>query len=299
MGGVLSAIRQVEILGPGAGSLAAVRTWWLEPVNGCSSLQDLCGSSVAAKRLEEGLNDASHAYNPDSHGYSREFQELFERYLKFACACVSNTSRCSDFAKPIWLDWIDQTAEALRVWRGQISAMAGRRLREEFETMAWEAGIAQIQAGRSRVAHRIWRECAQRVLDAAKTKSLALQLATKDFQLAVDLAAIIGVAAPSAPTPFDDDGELRRFLDRWWTEIADPAIDQLYWDAQLPFLSRARNQPLRQLTPNEKKALTQLIESANHGGRPAFNEVHKLSLTHAAAFDEILATRGHDRGGRR
>jgi hypothetical protein len=281
MAGVLSELRQLEILGPGAGSLAAVKAWWLEPVHGRSSLQDLCGSSVAATHLEQGLNEASHAY--------RKYPELIGGYLKFAGACVLNTSRCGDFAMPIWLDWIDQTAEAVRVWHGQISAMAGQRLREEFETMAWEAGIAQIRAGRSRVAHRIWRESGQRVLDAANAKSLAIQLATRDFELAADLAAMIGVASPNAPMAFDDDGELMRSLDRWWAEIAEPAIDRLYWDAQLPFLSRARNQPLRELTPNEKKALTQLIVSANIGGRPAFNIVHKLSLTHAAVFDEILA----------
>jgi hypothetical protein len=283
MATVLSAIHQVEVLGPGPGSLVEVKAWWLEPINGHSSLEEICGATVAGKRLEEGLIEASHAY--------RQFPELIARYLRFACACVSNTTRCGDFAKPIWLDWIDHTSEALRIWRGQLSAMATQQLRDEFETMAWEAGIAQIQAGRPRVAGRIWRESAQRIAGAASTKAEALRLTTEDFQLAVSLAAIICVAFPTAPTGSADTQDLGRSLDRWWAEIAEPALDRLFWDAQLPFLKRARGQPLRQLTPSEKKTLTQLIESANQGGRPAFNQVHRLSLTHIAAVDEIFATK--------
>lgn len=290
MSAVLSAIQQVEVLCPGADSLVVVKAWWLEPVNGSSSLHETCGSSLAARRLAAGLVDASHAY--------KNFPDLIRRYLKFACACVSNTTRCGDFAKPIWLDWIDHTSEALRTWRGQLSAMPTQQLRDEFKAMAWEAGIAQIQAGRPRVAGRIWQESAQRIAEAASTKSEALRLATEDFQLAVNLAAIIGVAGPAMPKVSADTEDLGRALDRWWTEIADPALDRVFWDAQLPFLSRSRNQPVRQLTPGEKKALTQLIESANQGGRPAFNQFHRLSLTHIAAFDEIVATtRKRDRQG--
>jgi hypothetical protein len=117
-------------------------------------------------------------------------------------------------------------------------------------------------------------------------------MASEEFGIAVDLAALVGIEGPAAPEALEDTGQVKRSLDRWWAEMADPALDRLFWDAHLPFLKSARNRPLRPLAPHEKKALTQLVNSAEEGGRPTFNEAHKLSLAHAAVFQEILAAKG-------
>jgi hypothetical protein len=169
--------------------------------------------------------------------------------------------------------------------------MGTERLKKDLREKAWADGIAQIRAGRSRVALRIWRDSAARILEAADARCTALGMATEEFQLAFNLSVTINVRAPEEPAdPADVEG-WRLSLDQWWAEVADPVLNRLFWDAHLPFLNRARYQPSRQLAADEKRTLTQLINSGVGGNSPSFKETLKLSLTHANAFAEILALR--------
>jgi hypothetical protein len=171
--------------------------------------------------------------------------------------------------------------------------MSQEKTREEFREISWAVGVSHIRAGRPRVAKRRWAEDAQRIVDVAREKSAAARAAEEDLQLAIELAARIGIEGPAVSDVLITAEETRASLDRWWGDIGDPALVQLFWDAQLPFLQRARHHPTRPLSGSEKRALTQLIDSATRAERPSFNEIHKLSLTHAAVFLEVMASTGN------
>lgn len=283
MSEVLSALRQLEVLCPEIGSVDPLRTWWLEPIRENCSMENICKSSVASARLAQGLEEASFAY--------RMFPDLISSYLAFAHACVSDLSPRDSFPKPLWLDWVESTSDAIREWHEKIATMNTQLMVQDFLEKAWTDGIAQIRAGRSRVALRIWRDSAARILEAADARSIALRMAAEEFQLALNLSATINVRAPEEPAdPADVEG-WRSSLDRWWAEVADPALNRLFWDAHLPFLDRARYQPTHQLAVDEKRALTQLIKSGVGGQSPSFKETLKLSQVHANAFAQILALR--------
>jgi hypothetical protein len=282
---VTAALKQAEVFGLGHGSLSPVSRWWVTPIDGRASLESICGSSVASKRLEQGLIEASRAY--------RNHPELIARYFRFACTCVSDSPRVRDFQSPIWLDWIEQTADALRVWHDSISAMPHEQMRAEFRETSWAAGISHIRLGRPRVAKRRWAEDVQRIVDVAGAKLAAMREAERDLRLAAELAARIGVEGPPVSDVLVNTDETRASLDRWWGDIGDPALAHLFWNAQLPFLQRVRHHPARPLSTSEKRALTQLIDSATRAERPSFNEIHKLSLTHAAVLLEVMASTGN------
>jgi len=284
VGAVTAALRQAEAFGLGRGSLSPVSDWWLAPLDGSTSLESVCSSSVASKRLELGLIEASRAY--------RNHPELIARYFRFAGACVSNSPRVRDFQSPIWLDWIEQTEDALRVWHDNILAMPQDQMRAEYRGTSWAVGISHIRSGRPRVAKRRWTEDAQRIFDVAGAKSAAMQEAERDLRLAAELAARIGVEGPPVSEVLVNSDETSASLDRWWGDIGDPALAVLFWNAQLPFLQRARHHPARPLSISEKRALTQLIESATRAGRPTFNEIDKVSRTHETVLMKILASAG-------
>ena len=144
MSGVLSALRQLEALGPGTGSLEVFKAWWLKPIYEHLSMDDLCSSSSAAERLARGFTEASLAYH--------EFPDLIGRYLDFVDACISGQSPRSDFPKPLWVDWIEHTVKAIREWQYQVEVLGTSEMRQELWRTAWSVGITQIRAGRSRVA---------------------------------------------------------------------------------------------------------------------------------------------------
>lgn len=281
MASVRSAIRQLEVLAPGLGSLSVLRNWWLQPITQKYSLEAICEESFAATQLEQGLNRASLAYS--------EFPALIQRYVGFARASVSNGPRVGDFAKPLWLDWIEHTAEAVNIWRVQSYAMTAIHADQEFENQAWQRAVDAIRVGRPRTAKRIWLEAAERLTESANAKALLLRKAKEEFEFAVEVAATLGAPSLLEPSEVNDGGTLLDMLRNWWLEIGDPALERLFWAAHLPTLIRARNQPLHEITRTEKAALTNLIESAKVGGRPTFNEMHRLSATHAILFDEALS----------
>ncbi len=284
MDAVTDALKQAEVFGLGSGSLASVVDWWVAPLDGHYTLQSVCVPSIASKRLEEGLIDASRAY--------RKHPELMTRYFRFACACVSDAPRTRDFQMPIWLDWIDQAADALRLWNDKVAAMPDEDMRVEFRQASWLAGIAHIRSGRPRVAKRRWIEDAQRICDAAAAKADSESAANEDVRRAAQLAATIGIEGPPVLDGYVESEEIRAALARWWDGIGDPALARLFWEAQLPFLERVRNYPSRPLSTSEKRALTQLINSATRAGMPTFNEMDKVAGTHIKVLMEMLASAG-------
>ncbi len=284
MGGVLVAIKQAEAFTEGAGCLSDVRDWWVAPIIGSSSLEFACADSCGAIRLEQGLIEATRAF--------RDHSELIRKYFRFACDCVLCRAPAPEFALPIWLDWINETAEALRLWHELSMSMPNRELTEEFRKSSWDEGLAHLRAGHARVANRTWREDSERILMAEATRTSNLLMAQEEFEHVVELAATLGLDRPTAPMAFANSQEVRRRVDQWWKDIGDPAIDRLFWLAHRDPLERAKSTWPNQLAEIEMKRVSGLLRTAAQGRRPKFNEVHQLSLTHIALFKQILSENG-------
>jgi hypothetical protein len=279
MSGVLSAVQQLELLGPGSGSLDDFRSWWVEPILENFSLELSCSSSIAATRLERGLIEASHAYC--------DFPEMIAEYINFANSCVLNGPNPGDFAKPLWLDWIEKTAEAIREWRNHFAAMTTLELKLEFKSMAWPSGLAQINAGRPRVALRMWRHSSEQLIIREAEKQSILRVLRGDFDCASALAEILNVIAPERPGELASSEEWQSVLNRWWKDVADLALAKQFWGVHQSFLNREKEQSLRQLTSQDKKTLQMLIEAATKGRCPKFKELLKLTMFHTRSMDEF------------
>jgi hypothetical protein len=160
-----------------------------------------------------------------------------------------------------------------------IPAFVERTLRQGFQ---------QISSGFPRAASHLWKEEASRLIREMAIADERRRCVNGCLEDCQNIGRELGLPALSAEGA-EDLETLYALILGWRSDALDRKMTQLFWTTHHPFLTRMRNRAAPPLSPQRKRKLTQLINSANRMEPPGISEVLELCKAYADQCMELLS----------